>query len=51
MKDIVNPVGINNYLGPELFCDRVNETNTLIQNIQHNSNTAFLPCAEWGKTI
>ena len=50
MKEVTNPFGINTYLGPEYFCDREQETKTLIQNIQNNSHTAFFALRRMGKT-
>ena len=50
MKETINPFGINTYLGPEYFCDREQETKTLIQNIQNNSHTAFFALRRMGKT-
>ena len=50
MKETTNPFGINTYLGPAFFCDREQETKTLLQNIQHNSHTAFFALRRMGKT-
>jgi len=50
MNTVVNPFGINNYLGPEYFCDRVAETKTLLQNIQNQQHTAFFALRRMGKT-
>ncbi len=50
MKEIVNPFGISNYQGPEYFCDREQETKTLIANINNHSHTAFFALRRLGKT-
>ena len=34
----INPFLINNYLSPEYFCDRENETKTLIENINNRKS-------------
>lgn len=46
----MNPFLINNYIAPEYFCDRENETETLIRNINNQSNTAFFAQRRIGKT-
>jgi AAA+ ATPase superfamily predicted ATPase len=50
MNEVLNPFGINNYLGPDFFCDRVNETATLLQNIENHNHTAFFALRRMGKT-
>lgn len=50
MNETVNPFGINNYLGPQLFCDRVDETKELLQNIENHNHTAFFALHRMGKT-
>ena len=45
-----NTFGISGYLGPEYFCDREKETNTLIANINNHSHTAFFALRRLGKT-
>ena len=50
MKEITNPFSTNTYLGPEFFCDREQETKTLVQNIQQHSHTAFFALRRMGKT-
>jgi len=46
----MNPFLINGYQNPELFCDRENETKTLLNNILNQSNTAFFAQRRLGKT-
>jgi len=50
MKEGINPFGISGYLGPEYFCDREQETKTLITNINNHSHTAFFALRRLGKT-
>ena len=50
MKTEINPFLIQQYQGPAYFCDRISETNTLLENIQNNSNTAFFAQRRIGKT-
>lgn len=50
MKEIVNPFGINNYLGPDFFCDRQSETEALLKNIHNQNHTAFFALRRMGKT-
>ena len=50
MKETFNPFGISAYLGPDYFCDRVQETATLVQNIQNQRHTAFFALRRMGKT-
>lgn len=50
MKTAINPFSINTYPGEEFFCDREEETVTLIQNIKNNSHTAFFALRRLGKT-
>jgi len=50
MEQDFNPFLINNYISPDLFCDRENETKTLIANIKNNSNTTFFAQRRLGKT-
>ena len=50
MNEITNPFGTNTYLGPAFFCDREQETKTMLQNIQHHSHTAFFALRRMGKT-
>jgi len=50
MKEPVNPFGISDYLGPAYFCDREQETATLLQHIQHYRHTAFFALRRMGKT-
>ena len=41
MKETNNPFDINSYSGPEFFCNRRQETTTLMQHIQNRRHTAF----------
>lgn len=50
MKEGINPFGISSYLGPAYFCDREQETKTLIANINNHSHTAFFALRRLGKT-
>lgn len=50
MKEIINPFGINRYLGSANFCDREQETKTLITNINNQSHIAFFALRRLGKT-
>lgn len=46
----INPFGINRYIGPEWFCDRIDETNQLLSNIAHGKHTACFALRRLGKT-
>ncbi len=46
----MNPFLINNYVSPEYFCDREEETKNLLANITHGSNTALFAQRRIGKT-
>lgn len=46
----MNPFLINNYISPEYFCDRENESRTLISYLTGGSNTAFFAQRRIGKT-
>jgi AAA+ ATPase superfamily predicted ATPase len=46
----MNPFLINTYIGPDYFCDREEETKTLIGNITNQSNTVFFAQRRIGKT-
>ena len=46
----MNPFLINNYISPEYFCNRENETNQLVRNIENQSNTTFFAQRRIGKT-
>jgi AAA+ ATPase superfamily predicted ATPase len=46
----MNPFLLNGYFGPEYFCDREQETQTLIGNLTNNSHTAFFAPRRIGKT-
>jgi AAA+ ATPase superfamily predicted ATPase len=45
-----NPFLISGYVSPEYFCDREEETKTLIGNIKNGRNTAILSRRRMGKT-
>ena len=45
-----NPFIISGYQGPELFCDRENETRTLISNAENGVNTTLISIRRMGKT-
>lgn len=46
----VNPFIINGYISPEYFCDRVEESETLIRKIENGNNVALLSPRRMGKT-
>jgi len=46
----MNPFLINNYISPLYFCNRDTETETLIKNIENQSNTTFFAQRRIGKT-
>lgn len=46
----MNPFLINNYIRPEYFCDRVDETAILIRNINNQTNTALFAQRRIGKS-
>ncbi|WP_352423265.1 ATP-binding protein [Proteiniphilum sp.] len=46
----MNPFLLNNYLGPDYFCDRQEETEILLKNIHNLSNTAVFSQRRIGKT-
>jgi len=48
--NVMNPFSIQNYNGPDYFCDREDETKLLIQNIKNGYNTAFFAQRRIGKT-
>jgi AAA+ ATPase superfamily predicted ATPase len=50
MNSKLNPFLINNYLGPEYFCDREKETKLLIKNICNQTNTAIFAQRRSGKS-
>ena len=50
MQKQTNPFLINTYLSPEYFCDRKNETEALLSNIENNSNTTCFAQRRLGKT-
>lgn len=46
----MNPFLLNNYIGPEYFCDRESETEILLKNIKNQSNTSIFAQRRIGKT-
>lgn len=46
----MNPFLLNNYISPEYFCNRENETELLLKNIHNQSNTAIFAQRRIGKT-
>jgi Predicted ATPase (AAA+ superfamily) len=46
----MNPFLLYNYLGPDYFCDRHEETEILLKSINNNSNTAVFSQRRIGKT-
>lgn len=46
----MNPFLLYNYLDPDYFCDRHEETEILLKNIHNNSNTAVFSQRRIGKT-
>ncbi|MCQ2369762.1 MAG: ATP-binding protein [Paludibacteraceae bacterium] len=50
MKNIVNPFSITSYLGPEYFCDRVNETEKMITLLHNECNVTLISPRKYGKT-
>ena len=47
---IYNPFITSGYVSPEYFCDRENETQQLVQNIQAHSHTVLISPRRMGKT-
>ena len=51
MDENVNPFPVSGYHGLSLFCDRENETNALIRNIDNGIiNTTLISIRRMGKT-
>ena len=46
----MNPFLLTGYESPEYFCDRVEETKTLLNNLNNRSNTTFFAPRRTGKT-
>src|SRR5688500_3838891 len=46
----MNPFPINNYVSPRYFCDRQQETRSLLSNLTNGANTAFFAQRRLGKT-
>lgn len=49
-QTLKNPFVITGYISPEYFCDRGQETQTLISNITNGRNTALISERRMGKT-
>ena len=45
-----NPFPISQYMGTETFCDRINETSTLISGLENGRNFTLLSIRRMGKT-
>ena len=53
MKDgalYFNPFSITSYIGPEYFCDRINETNELTEALRNRRNVTLISPRRVGKT-
>jgi Predicted ATPase (AAA+ superfamily) len=50
MKNDQNPFLLKGYISPELFCNRVSETERLVRNIQNGANTLLISNRRMGKT-
>ncbi len=50
MKNEHTPFLTKGYIGPELFCDRKNETQKLVRNMQNSANTVLISNRRLGKT-
>lgn len=46
----MNPFLIKGYLSPEYFCDRIEETETLLRNIRNGADTTLISPRKYGKT-
>lgn len=50
MKKIVNPFLITGYQGPEYFCDRESETETIVSALKNGRNITLISPRRMGKT-
>lgn len=50
VKSIRNPFVIAEYAGPEYFCDRTEETQELVSNLQNGRNTTLISPRRIGKS-
>lgn len=50
MAKDVNPFLVNSYISKDYFCDRDNELNILLRNVQGNVNTTLISPRRLGKT-
>jgi len=50
MFEVFNPFALNSYYGKEYFCDREEETKTLLQNIKNRNSTTIISRRRLGKT-
>lgn len=46
----MNPFLIKGYKSPEYFCDRIEETETLLRNIRNGADTTLISPRKYGKT-
>lgn len=49
-EQVINPFFIGKYLGEHYFCDRVNETETLVKHIVNGRNVALISPRRLGKS-
>lgn len=50
MRQITNPFLTGGYISPEYFCDRENESSSLIRNITNGNNVVLISQRRMGKT-
>lgn len=50
MTILTNPFTTSGYISPEYFCDRENETNKLLSEIENGNNVALISTRRMGKT-
>lgn len=50
MKNYLNPFLLKNYISKEYFCDRENELEILLRNVENNINTTLISPRRLGKT-
>lgn len=49
-KELKNPFVLSGYYGPKYFCDRIQETNTIVKAIKNKSNLTLIGHRRLGKT-
>lgn len=49
-SSILNPFVVGRYISPHYFCDRINETEFLIKQVENGRNTALISPRRMGKT-